>query len=100
MAWRIVLVTLRRAFSAYEPDRRGLPPSPVARLSSAISASRSALRFASRRGRNAVARWLPCWAPTCPSLVPPEVTPAVSQACRPGQGRLPPAELPLPTLGR
>ena len=47
MAWRIVLVTLSRAFSAGEPDRRGLPPSPVARLSSAISASRSALRFAS-----------------------------------------------------
>ena len=45
MAWRMVLVTLRRAFSASERDRRGLPPSPVARLSSAISASHSALRF-------------------------------------------------------
>jgi hypothetical protein len=137
MACRIVLVTLRRAFSAGEPDRRGLPPSPVARLSSAISASRSALRFASRsasrwtaasssavlptppgpvtvvngvngtlsitsaisrslptsrRGRNAAARWLPCWVPTCPSVVPPGVTLAVSQACSararaPGAGR-------------
>ena len=28
MAWRIVLVTLTRAFSAGEPDRRGLPPEP------------------------------------------------------------------------
>src|SRR5215471_3238901 len=48
MAWRIVLVTLTRAFSAGEPVRRGLPPSPVARLSSAINAWRSALRSACR----------------------------------------------------
>ncbi len=48
MAWRIVRVTLSRAFSVGEPVRRGLPPRPVARLSSPNSASRSALRFACR----------------------------------------------------
>jgi hypothetical protein len=41
MAWRIVRVTLRRAFSAGDPVLRGLPPRPVARASSLRSASRS-----------------------------------------------------------